>query len=508
MGKLVCLLSGLMTIVLVVAGDAAGQSREVRIGTAAGLPGQRVSIGVEIVATGNENAIGFSLNFEPRILSSPVVAIGSGLAGGIINTNASGADAGMIGVAVALPANQTIQPGVRQLITVTFNIPNNVSSAESKVHFGDVPVVREVVDRNAARLDATFTPGSVKIITYISKPQILIVPASPTVDDEIVLDVTGDWNDGCTPRNPTLTRSGSVITLRTSHSGEVCTQALTPYRITRTIGNLPAGSYSAVFIHDNLPAAGGPLQLGSTLFSVQASMVSANASSYSVESVAPQSIVALFGEGLATSTLSAPTLPLPTTLGGTSLRVRDSVGGERLAPLLFVSPRQVNYLVPAGTVTGRATLILTNGEGVISSGRVNVESLAPGLFTADGSGRGQLAGYIERHKESGQVSVEEIWSRDSSGSVTAQPIDLSAPNEQVFLVFYGTGFRARSSLSGVRVNIGGLATEVLFAGGITQYAGVDQCNVRLDRRLAGRGSVDVELIVDGKTANKATVSIK
>lgn len=508
MGRLVCLVSVLMTITLATAGNVAGQSREVRVGTAAGIPGQKVSVGIEIVASGNENAIGFSLNFEPRVLSSPVVALGSGVTGGIVNANTSNASAGVVGVAVALPASQTIQPGVRQLVTVTFDIARSIGTSESKIHFGDVPVVREVVDLNAGKLATTFTPGSVKIITSISSPQLLIVPAAPSVDDEIVIDVIGDWNDGCTPHNPTLTRNGSLITLRTSHSGDFCTQAITPYRITRTIGNLPVGTYSLVFIHDNLPAAGGTLQLGSTSFGVRASMVSANAGSYSLESVAPLSIVALFGEGLAASSLSATTKPLPTTLGGTSLRIRDSAGVERPAPLFYVSPRQVNYLVPAGTAPGRATVILTNGEGVTSTGRVNVVSLAPGIFTADGSGRGQIAGYIERHKEDGQSSVEEIWSRDATGSVTSRPIDLSAPNQRVFLVFYGTGFRARSSLGGVNVKVGGLAAEVVFAGEVLEFIGIEQCNARLDPRLAGRGVVDVELIVDGKVANKATVSIK
>jgi uncharacterized protein (TIGR03437 family) len=60
----------------------------------------------------------------------------------------------------------------------------------------------------------------------------------------------------------------------------------------------------------------------------------------------------------------------------------------------------------------------------------------------------------------------------------------------------------------VTVNIGGLPAEVLFAGGIQDYVGLDQCNVRLDRRLVGRGLVEIELIVDGQAANRVTVAIR
>jgi uncharacterized protein (TIGR03437 family) len=43
---------------------------------------------------------------------------------------------------------------------------------------------------------------------------------------------------------------------------------------------------------------------------------------------------------------AAASTPLPTELAG--VRVRDALGVERLAPLFFVSPSQINYLMPAG----------------------------------------------------------------------------------------------------------------------------------------------------------------
>src|ERR1051326_8260725 len=52
--------------------------------------------------------------------------------------------------------------------------------------------------------------------------------------------------------------------------------------------------------------------------------------------VAPESIAVAYGTGLATKPGFAMTLPLPTTLAGTSLTLKDSVGTERLALLLFV----------------------------------------------------------------------------------------------------------------------------------------------------------------------------
>lgn len=63
--------------------------------------------------------------------------------------------------------------------------------------------------------------------------------------------------------------------------------------------------------------------------------------------VAPESIVAAFGTDLATTVLSATTQPLPTSLAGTTVKVKDSANVERLAQLFFVSPGQVNYMYMA-----------------------------------------------------------------------------------------------------------------------------------------------------------------
>ncbi len=94
-----------------------------------------------------------------------------------------------------------------------------------------------------------------------------------------------------------------------------------------------------------------------------------SAASYVSTSLAPESIVSAFGSGLATSTLAAASTPLPTTLAGSTVKVRDSAGAERLAPLFFVSPAQINYQMPAGTANGAATITVTSGDGSVSTAR-------------------------------------------------------------------------------------------------------------------------------------------
>ncbi len=225
--------------------------------------------------------------------------------------------------------------------------------------------------------------------------------------------------------------------------------------------------------------------------------------------LAADSIIAAFGSGLAMTTQAAAAQPLPMTLAGTKVKVRDSAGAEREAPLFFVSPAQVNYLLPAGAASGQATITITSGDGAVSTANARIEAVAPGLFSADASGRGVAAAVALRVRANGEQSYEPVARYDAARQqMVAAPIDLGEESDQVFLILYGTGWRHRSNLSGANVRIGGVDAQVLFAGEQGGFFGLDQINVRLPRSLAGRGDVEIVLSVDGRVANAVNVRIK
>jgi uncharacterized protein (TIGR03437 family) len=232
-----------------------------------------------------------------------------------------------------------------------------------------------------------------------------------------------------------------------------------------------------------------------------------SAASFSGQTLAAESIVAAFGSSLATSVIVADTLPLPTQLAGTTVRVRDSQGTERLAPLFFVAPQQINYLVPAGTATGTASIIVTSGDGALSIGTVTITAVAPGLFTANATGQGVPAAVALRIKANGAQSYEPVARLDTAQNrFVAAPIDLGPAGDQVFLLLFGTGLRFNSGLPGVTVKLGGVDAPVSFAGAQGDLAGLDQVNLSVPRALAGRGEVDLTLTVDGSTANTVRVA--
>lgn len=234
-----------------------------------------------------------------------------------------------------------------------------------------------------------------------------------------------------------------------------------------------------------------------------------SAASFNGALLAPESIVSAFGSNLATATQIATVAPLPTALAGTSVKLKDSTGLERVAPLFFVSPTQVNFLIPNSTASGAATVTVTGGDGSTALGTVQITNVAPSLFSANSSGLGVASAIALRVRSNGTQITEpiSIWDAGLNRFVAA-PIDLGGEGEQVYLVLFGTGIRYRSGLSNVTARLGGTDATVTYAGAQNEFAGLDQINLLLPRNLAGRGEVDLVLTADGKTANTVKVSIK
>jgi uncharacterized protein (TIGR03437 family) len=233
-----------------------------------------------------------------------------------------------------------------------------------------------------------------------------------------------------------------------------------------------------------------------------------SAASYLGTELARESIVAMFGQGIATETQQATSIPLPLTLANTSVKVKDSKDVEREAPLFFVSPTQINYQMPAGTSDGNAFVAITRSNDAISVGTVLITNVAPGVFSADATGKGVAAAVALRVKADGTTSYEAVSRFDATqNKVVAEPIDLGDESDQVFLVLFGTGWRNRKFQLGLSAKIGDVDTPVTFAGAQPALVGLDQMNIRLLRSLAGKGEVDLVVTVDGKMANIVRISI-
>jgi len=210
---------------------------------------------------------------------------------------------------------------------------------------------------------------------------------------------------------------------------------------------------------------------------------------------APGELVAGYGSGLAAGTEAAATVPLPTTLEGVQVQLTDSGGNVALAPLLYVSPTQINYQVPSGVAAGVVTATVLNGTTTVATSLLEVQSIAPTIFTANEQGTGLPAALIQRVHPDGTYDYEGV----------ASPIAFDGDN--LYLLLYGTGFDGASA-SGTTVTVGESSTTVTYAGPAPGFSGEDQIDAQLPSSLAGAGLVTVMVTVNQVTANAVTISFQ
>lgn len=91
-----------------------------------------------------------------------------------------------------------------------------------------------------------------------------------------------------------------------------------------------------------------------------------------------------------TDTVTNSTVPVPTTLGD----VRVLVAGVP-APLVYVSPSQINFQIPSSTPVSSTVEIdvvrASTGQILAAWSVYRIDTYSPGLFTADSTGQGPLA---------------------------------------------------------------------------------------------------------------------
>ena len=198
-----------------------------------------------------------------------------------------------------------------------------------------------------------------------------------------------------------------------------------------------------------------------------------NAASYQLgASLAPGSLVSIFGLRLADSTESASALPLPSQLGST----RVVLAGRPL-PLVFASPNQVNALVPYDlSVNALHQLVVRRGSALSIPEPVNILSTQSGVFTKNLTGQGE--------------GIVVVAYGDGTQALAGKDNPVKAGD---VLVLYCTGLgdvepRAIAGspipvtplsrvVEPVKVTIGGVPAPVAFAGLTPGFTGLYQINL-------------------------------
>jgi uncharacterized protein (TIGR03437 family) len=234
-----------------------------------------------------------------------------------------------------------------------------------------------------------------------------------------------------------------------------------------------------------------------------------NGAAFPSSNFAPDEIATILVPRPVTADVSG-TLPLTTSLGGATLTITDSAAGVHAALLYAASasPGQINFVIPSDTAPGLAVFKATNASGASLSTIGNIVPTAPGIFTANGNGKGVAAGQAVHVHADGSQTSESIATFDSGAKTwVPNPISLGPDSDQLFLVLFATGLR-QAAPADVTAAVNGTNVPVAFSGAQGTYPGLDQVNLQIPPSLAGAGAVSVAITVGSQAANPVTVAFQ
>jgi hypothetical protein len=152
------------------------------------VQGQTNAFSVALDCQGNENAVSFSVKFDPAALNFLSASAGQATTGSLINFNTADVLQGRLGIALAAQPGRTFAAGTREIVKIQFSAVAT-APATTKISFGGSPVPNEISDASANPLPTSFPeatvsivrpPGPVMNLTRSGNSMVITWPASAT----------------------------------------------------------------------------------------------------------------------------------------------------------------------------------------------------------------------------------------------------------------------------------------------------------------------------------------
>ncbi|HWY78102.1 MAG TPA: LamG-like jellyroll fold domain-containing protein [Verrucomicrobiae bacterium] len=207
-----------------------------------------VVVPINLLSQGNENALQFSISFDPTLLTYIGATLGGGAKNGSLLANLNQIGSGKLGLLISLPSDTTFSAGTRELAEVRFFVAPVTNINVVAVSFGDQPTPRQVSSPLPSFLSAAYINGSIVIPPLGVEGDVFPIPNGDGSVGAIDVVEMGRFVAGL-----------DVITNASEFQRADCAPRDTLGDGQLTVADwVQAGRYAAVL--DPLVAAGGPTQ--------------------------------------------------------------------------------------------------------------------------------------------------------------------------------------------------------------------------------------------------------
>ncbi len=195
-----------------------------------------------------------------------------------------------------------------------------------------------------------------------------------------------------------------------------------------------------------------------------------NAASYAGSAISPGSLVSIFGSQLSLVSGATGSLPLPIAFADVVVTVNGLP-----APLLYVSPSQINAQMPSGVSSGNAQLVVTVAGLPSAPYSLAVQPSAPGIFQVlSGQGTSSAAALNQDgtlNTMDNPALVGSIVSVYLTGVAALESLALDGEPAPVNGPFAGT--------TDIDASVGGIEGAVPYAGPAPNFVGLIQVNMQI-----------------------------
>lgn len=214
--------------------------------------------------------------------------------------------------------------------------------------------------------------------------------------------------------------------------------------------------------------------------------------------LAAGSIASIFGTNMVPNIAAAAVVPLPPELLNTT-----AVLGGIAAPLFFAAPNQINAQLPeelAGLGSVPVTIVSRGIAG--NSELLNLAAQSPGVFSADGSGRGLGAILNQNGSRNSPTNPErisntlQVYMTGLGISTPPVPTGQAAPEEPL-----------SRSVNPPVARIDGILATVTFSGRSPGLVGVDQVNIVIPAGVSTGRPIPLVITAGGIFSNTFSVNV-
>ncbi len=281
-------------------------------------------------------------------------------------------------------------------------------------------------------------------------------------------------------------------------AGTVVTLSARPavgYRFSQWSGGLSGSAPTATV------AMQGPVQVTAyfqTLADTPGVVVQNAAGTTPLPLVASGSLISIFGSNLAPGVLVGPTDPLSQTLNGVVVTTSG-----RILPLMFVSPGQINALVPSGLTPGDYELIVSSLSGPDIQTSFTVARNAPGILT---NAVNNLNYALAFHQDGTLITA-------TSPAVPGETVNLLGTGFGPLTLPYIDGFPAPDSpqnslVDPVQVSLGGTVLTPAWAGAAPGFVGLDSIQIVIDSSVPTGTTLQLTATVNDVSSNTVLLPIQ